>query len=233
MKKNGEKVMCRIVDVDSAEISFQQDSLASVIQKQDVMALKIGNEKMIFFFTPDTLFGKNGEQIICKVTGLIPISITYLPVDSSIGNPVTVSSKKFSKIHFGNGSLQFFEKKSDYEYVDSQFSTDMSSYQKGESDAQLYFNTKPIFASEVFCGLATYAFGAGLIMGTIAYVVPPQELNSPNNPNNDLLKTDHNYYEGYMHSAKKMKHKRALRGYATGVIVPIAAAILIINVLSD
>ena len=235
VKSNGEKVACKIVDVYSSLVSFRSEDTTkkeiSILQKQDVLALKLNNEKTVFFFVADTLVKSNGNKITCKVIGIDPRTITYIPVDSNMGDLMIVPSNKFSMIRFGNGSQEAIEEKSDY--TDSQFKSNMDYYKLGQEDAKKYYKTGGVFAAEVISGLGTYILGVGFVTGAIVFAIPPQELTNAKNPNNALLKSNPDYYNGFKDGAKCIKHQKAAQGYAVGILAPIAVAIGVIAVLSD
>ncbi len=228
VKSNGEKISCRIVGMDSAIVSYENEDTTKkeivLIPKGQILAVKRNSEKMILFFVPDTLINSNGDKIICKVTAIDPGFISYLPMDSSIEDLKIVPDDKFAVIHFGNGSRETVEQK-----TGNEFSGKVDYYQLGEIDAKKYYKAKGIIAAEAVCGLGTY-FLVGIIGGAIIYSLPPKNLSDPANPHNDLLNSNPDYYSGYLHAAQNIKHKKAALGYVAGVFAPVAILAVAITV---
>ncbi len=233
VKSNGEKIACKIVEVDSSLLAYQSEDTTKkeiiLLQKQDVLAMQQNHQKTIFFFVPDTLIQLNGTKTICKIITIDPGFISFLPVDSTIGDLTMAPNNNFSLIHFGNGSSEVVEHKDVMVTNDSKSKLDF--YKMGQNDAKKYFKTGGIVVGEVACGLGTYFIGLGLIGGVVIYATPPKNLYNPANPNNDLLNSNADYHAGYLAGAKHEKHKKAAIGYTCGVLAPIATVGVIIAVL--
>ena len=227
VKSAGEKINCKIVGIDSSFVSFigeNNGNEISVVPKENILAVKRDSQNFQLLFIPDTLVKENGNEIACKIIEIDPTLITYLPIDSAIGNLTMAMSSNFLLIRFGDGSQQVVEAKK----VCSQ---NLDYYQMGQKDAQIYYKCPYAVAGEIASGVGTYFMGFGLIPTVIIYATPPSQLNNYKNPNNNLLATNKDYYEGYLEQAKRIKHKRCGIAYGATVLAPVAIAVGTVAIL--
>ncbi|MFN5734938.1 MAG: hypothetical protein ACK444_02700, partial [Flavobacteriales bacterium] len=120
-------------------------------------------------------------------------------------------------IKLSNGDIEKF-------YEQSRQAQTVSSYELGRLDAKEYYRTpNGVIVTEVISGLFLYP---GLISMVVAFV-PPRKLDNPKNPNNILLKTDSEYYNGYQKQAKKRKVKDSLISLFSGFVTTLGILIIV------
>jgi hypothetical protein len=225
VKSTGEKINCKIVETDSSFISFTGENSGneiSLVPKENILAVKRDSQNFQLFFIPDTLVTENGNEVVCKIVEIDPTLITYLPVDSAIGDLTMVMSSKFVLIRLGDGSQEVVKSKQDNSA--DQLSS-MDYYKMGRKDALVYYKCPYAVAGEIASGIGTYFMGFGLIPAVIIYATPPAQLSNLKNPNNDLLASNKDYYSGYLEQAKKIKHKRCGIAYGATVLAPVAIVV--------
>lgn len=95
-------------------------------------------------------------------------------------------------------------------------STAINFYELGRRDGELYYETRGKGLSTIN-GLV---LPLGLIIEPILVFTPPKinTLDNRFNPNNNLLYSNKEYYEGFHHTAKRKKKKELLKPFISSVI---------------
>jgi len=89
-------------------------------------------------------------------------------------------------------------------------------FKKGYIDGEFYYKDPLPFVGGFVTGLTIITLWP--LIGTMVIVItPPKNLRNPNNPNNDLLLSNPQYYAGFQSGAKKIKSNKTWKGFATGV----------------
>jgi len=105
-------------------------------------------------------------------------------------------------------------------------------YWRGQLDGRSYYNQKGPFAVGFLSGFfAWFTYGITAIGAVAISATPPKALANHLNPNNGLLTTDPDYYDGYQNGAKKRKAGKTWIGFgagaATGLGVIVVLALLL------
>jgi hypothetical protein len=102
-------------------------------------------------------------------------------------------------------------------------------FSQGALDAKVYFRG----TGDYFIGLASAP--AYFIPAAICYAIPPKDRRFINyqNPNNEYLYSNADYYNGYKYGAKKKKRKRLVQGALTPVGITVGILVVILSSLSN
>ena len=99
-------------------------------------------------------------------------------------------------------------------------------FSQGALDAKVYFRG----TGDYFIGLASAP--AYFIPAAICYAIPPKDRRFINyqNPNNEYLFSNADYYQGYRYGATKKKRKRLLQGALTPVgFIAVALGLFLVS----
>ena len=107
-------------------------------------------------------------------------------------------------------------------------------YLRGQLDGRSYYNQSGPFAVGFLSGFfAWFTYGITTIGAIAVSATPPKALANPMNPNDGLLATNPDYYEGYQSGAKKRKTGKTWTGFgvgaATGLVVGLVVVLLAYN----
>ena len=107
-------------------------------------------------------------------------------------------------------------------------STEYRDFNQGFLDSQIYFRG----TGDYFIGVASAP--AYFVPAVICYSIPPKDKRFINlqNPNNDYLYSNVDYYQGYRHGATKKKRKRLLQGALTPVGITAGILVAVITAIS-
>jgi len=102
-------------------------------------------------------------------------------------------------------------------------------FRKGYIDGGIYYTNPGPFWGGFATGFFVFFYGLPII-GTIAIsITPPRNLGNPKNPNNDLLHSNSQYYDGFQSGAKRKKSEKTWTGFVIGgVTVVLTGAIIFV-----
>ena len=158
----------------------------------------------------DTILLKSNAKVIANVREIDSDFVTYsMPNQDSIY--VQVSRSDVQNIRYANGSIEEFLSE-----ITNTYATD--AYQRGIDDAGRYYNTGPDFTKGVVDGVLTYIMYAGLVLVIIDYrkepkIDYPRGIGFEDEPSNNP-----DYRKGYVDAAHKMKKRKLIGGFFTGLV---------------
>ena len=158
----------------------------------------------------DTIRLRSNSQIIGFVREIDSDFVTYsMPNQDSIY--VQVSKSDVQNIRYANGSIDAFSSE-----ITSTFETE--AYQRGIYDAGQYYNTGPDFTKGVVDGVLTYIMYAGVVLVIIDYRKEPK-IDYPRGIGfEDEPSKNPDYRKGYVDAAHKMKKRKLIGGFFTGLV---------------
>ena len=158
----------------------------------------------------DTIRLRSNSQIIGLVREIDSDFVTYsMPNQDSIY--VQVSKSDVQNIRYANGSIDAFSSE-----ITSTFETE--AYQRGIYDAGQYYNTGPDFTKGVVDGVLTYIMYAGVVLVIIDYRKEPK-IDYPRGIGfEDEPSKNPDYRKGYVDAAHKMKKRKLIGGFFTGLV---------------
>lgn len=158
----------------------------------------------------DTIRLRSNSQIIGLVREIDSDFVTYsMPNQDSIY--VQVSKSDVQNIRYANGSIDAFSFETTNAY-------ETEAYLRGIDDAGRYYNTGPDFTKGVVDGVLTYIMYAGVVMVIIDYRKEPK-IDYPRGVGfEDEPSKNADYRKGYVEAAHKMKKRKLIGGFFTGLI---------------
>jgi hypothetical protein len=220
--RTGERISCTLVENTKEYVSyFIMDSNAlSLVSKDQLLCVKAEGSSAEKCFKNDTLVSRGNQNslfLVGKVLNISPDSVTLFTIrgEEAVFEYIPINNVLLIKL--SNGDIEKF-------YEQSRQAQTVSSYELGRLDAKEYYRTpNGVIVTEVISGLFLYP---GLISMVVAFV-PPRKLDNPKNPNNILLKTDSEYYNGYQKQAKKRKVKDSLISLFSGFVTTLGILIIV------
>ncbi|MFN5886547.1 MAG: hypothetical protein ACK438_01125 [Flavobacteriales bacterium] len=220
--RTGERISCTLVENTKEYVSyFIMDSNAlSLVSKDQLLCVKAEGNSAEKCFKNDTLVSRGNQNslfLVGKVLNISPDSVTLFTIrgEEAVFEYIPINNVLLIKL--SNGDIEKF-------YEQSRQAQTVSSYELGRLDAKEYYRTpNGVIVTEVISGLFLYP---GLISMVVAFV-PPRKLDNPKNPNNILLKTDSEYYNGYQKQAKKRKVKDSLISLFSGFVTTLGILIIV------
>ncbi len=108
-------------------------------------------------------------------------------------------------------------------------------FRKGYIDGGTYYKDIGPFWGGFTTGFFIGFYGLPIIGTIIISRTPPSNLGNPNNPSNDLLYSNPQYYDGFLSGAKRKKSGNTWKGFAAGigtlaVIVVVSFIVLIASI---
>jgi hypothetical protein len=158
----------------------------------------------------DTIRLRSNSQIIGLVREIDSDFVTYsMPNQDSIY--VQVSKSDVQNIRYANGSIDAFSSETTNAY-------ETEAYLRGIDDAGQYYNTGPDFTKGVVDGVLTYIMYAGVVMVIIDYRKEPK-IDYPRGAGfEDEPSKNADYRKGYVEAAHKLKKRKLIGGFFTGLI---------------
>jgi len=157
----------------------------------------------------DTIYLKSQSRILGVVREIDDAFITYsVPEQDSIY--LMVSKNDVHSIRYSSGYRENFETENAYREMDY--------YQRGLDDSKKYYNGGPDFTKGVFDGVLTYFMYSGVVLIIIDFrkdpkISYPYGVGFEDNPSEVP-----DYRKGYEQGASKIKKKKLLGGYLTGLL---------------
>jgi len=219
--RTGDRIACTFVENTKEYVSyFVTDSNAlSLVSKDQLLCVKAEGSSAEKCFKNDTLVTRGNQNslfLVGKVLNISPEIITLFTIRGEEAVFAYIPINDILLIKLSNGDIEKF-------YEQSKQAQTVSSYELGRLDAKEYYRTPDgVIVTEVISGLFLYP---GLISMVVAFV-PPSKLDNPKNPNNNLLKTDFEYYNGYQKQAKKKKVKDSLISLFSGIFTTVTILII-------
>jgi len=107
-------------------------------------------------------------------------------------------------------------------------STEYIDFNQGFLDAKIYFRG----TGDYFIGFVSSS--AYFVPAAICYVTPPKDRRFINhqNPNNEYLFSNVDYYYGYQYGATKKKRKRLIQGALTPVGIGVGMVAILASIMS-
>lgn len=168
----------------------------------------------------DTILLKNGEEMICKITEVTPTYIVCQFADSATFPNRIIPKETIFILKYANGTRDVFTL--DTPGV-SNSNADLM-FNKGQTDAKMYFKT-----SGVFWG----SFGSTLLYPPLG--LPTTVILASVKPNSENFRTPHPallknkyYFNGYEKGAKKKKVARSFSGLGAAAGVWVGLIIILI-----
>jgi len=90
-------------------------------------------------------------------------------------------------------------------------------FKKGYIDGGTYYMDTGPFWGGFATGFFIVFYGLPIIGTIIISRTPPSNLGNPNNPSNDLLSSNPQYYDGFLSGAKRKKSGNTWKGFAAGI----------------
>jgi hypothetical protein len=158
----------------------------------------------------DTIRLRSNSEIIGFVREIDADFITYsLPNQDSIY--VQISKIDVQNIRYANGSIDEFTSDVTNAYPSE-------AYQRGFADAGRFYNTGPDFTKGVVDGVLTYIMYAGVVLVIIDYRKEPK-IDYPRGIGfEDVPSNNPDYRKGYVEAAHKMKKRKLVGGFFTGLV---------------
>jgi hypothetical protein len=158
----------------------------------------------------DTIQLKSTANIIGSVREIDADFITYSVVEQD-SVYLLISKSDVQSIHYLNGSVEEF-------LFPSNNSFGVDAYQRGFADAGVHYNGGPAFTKGIIDGLLTYIMYAGVVLVIIDYrkepkIDYPRGIGFEDEPSNNP-----DYRKGYVDAAHKMKKRKLIGGFFTGLI---------------
>jgi hypothetical protein len=160
----------------------------------------------------DTICLRDNSRLVVIVHEIEPDFITYSLMNRD-SVYFLVSQNDVQSIRYANGTVEEFS---------SPLAESMA-YRQGLEDAEKYYTGSHDFAKGMVDGVLTYIFYAGVVMVIIDYRKEPKfeypyAMESESQP-----PVNYQYKKGYIDRAQKIKKKRLIGGYFTGLVaLPIA-----------
>jgi hypothetical protein len=163
----------------------------------------------------DTICLRDNSRMAVIVHEIEPDFITYSLMNRD-SVYFLVSRNDVQSIRYANGTVEEF----------SDFSAEafgIAAYQRGFNDAEKYYTGGGDFTKGVLDGALSYIFYAGVVLIIIDYRKDPKleypyGLGFEDEPSQDIQ-----YRKGYLEAAQKIKKRKLIGGYFTGLIaLPIA-----------
>lgn len=164
----------------------------------------------VLSYAQDTIRLRSNSEIIGFVREIDSDFVTYsMPNQDSIY--VQVSKSDVQNIRYANGSIDEFTSDATNTYPSE-------AYQRGIDDAGRYYNTGPDFTKGVVDGVLTYIMYAGVVLVIIDYRKEPK-INYPSGIGfEDEPSKNPDYRKGYIEAAHKMKKRKLIGGFFTGLV---------------
>jgi hypothetical protein len=164
----------------------------------------------VLSYAQDTIRLRSNSEIIGFVREIDSDFVTYsMPNQDSIY--VQVSKSDVQNIRYANGSIDEFTSDATNTYPSE-------AYQRGIDDAGRYYNTGPDFTKGVVDGVLTYIMYAGVVLVIIDYRKEPK-INYPRGIGfEDVPSKNADYRKGYVEAAHKMKKRKLIGGFFTGLV---------------
>jgi hypothetical protein len=172
----------------------------------------------------DTIILKNGDELICKITEVNPTYIVCQLADSDTMSNRIIPKETIFILKYANGTRDVFSLESP---VITTENADVM-YNKGQSDAKLYFRTNGVFWGS-FGSTLIYPFFGIPTTAILASVKPNRENFRTSNP--ALLKNE-NYLKGYEKGAHRKKVAKSLTGFGTAAGIWVGLVIVVVASLS-
>jgi hypothetical protein len=174
----------------------------------------------------DTIQLKSNAKVIANVREIDADFITYsLAEQDSVY--LLISKSDVQSIHYLNGSVEEF-------LFPSNNSFGVDAYQRGFSDAAVHYNGGPAFTKGIIDGLLTYIMYAGVVLVIIDYRKAPKISYPYGIGFEDEPSKDPEYRKGFEDRASKIKKKKLVGGYFTGLVsFPIILAGVLLGTLAS
>lgn len=153
----------------------------------------------------DTIVTNDGRSVKCTVTEISP-ELIYFQVDTLPEIICVATTASVFKIKYANGTTDLGSNLITPDY-----------YEMGKADGREYYESREAVAGTFISGGLFWFFGAGIASGIIITTVPPKKLHNDKNPNDKLLTTNQEYYDGYRRSARNKKVLHSTLGFFGGV----------------
>jgi hypothetical protein len=164
----------------------------------------------------DTIITNTGETVVCRITEVSP-EVIYFVVDTLPDVTCVVATSSVFMLKYSNGTHDLGSNLLTPDY-----------YAMGREDGHKYFRSREAVAGTFVSGLGFWIMGAGIVSATIITAVPPKKIHNKENPNDNLLNTNQDYYDGYMRSARNKKVLHSSLGFAGGVATLVATITILV-----
>lgn len=153
----------------------------------------------------DTIITNDGRFVKCTITEISP-EVVYFKVDTLPEVICVVTTSSVFKIKYANGTSDLGSNLVTPDY-----------YAMGRADGHEYYKSRDAVAGTFVSGALFWFFGAGIVSGIAITAVPPKKLHNEMNPNDRLLNTNQDYYDGFRRSARNKKVLHSSLGFVGGV----------------
>lgn len=171
----------------------------------------------------DTLFFKNSNKIIVKVSEVTPTQIKYKRYDNLDGPLYSSLKSEISYIIYATGLKETLEGEQPQTAVkipssssEEESSDGLSYFEKGKSDAKIYYKHN---GGSIGTGIGT------VILSPLVGWIPPLIINSFKPRERNLNMPDKNisrnklYQAGYREQAYKIKRKKNWKAFGIGSLI--------------
>jgi hypothetical protein len=163
-----------------------------------------------FSSAQDTIQLKSTASIIGSVREIDADFISYSIAEQD-SVYLLISKSDVQSIHYLNGSVEEF-------LLTSNNSFGIDAYQRGFADAGVHYNCGPDFTKGIIDGLLTYILYAGVVLVIIDYRKAPKISYPYGIGFEDEPSKDPEYRKGFEDRASKIKKKKLVGGYFTGLV---------------
>jgi hypothetical protein len=215
------EVTCRTLDTSITEtFTIAKSEISRIIYFKDAQTIAREGVVPADSFRMDTIYTADKNKIIGKVVELDADYVVYITADSSNAEHHILTLAATDRIHFAVGTVDYL--------LDMKPAMSRDEYYRlGLNDAMIYYNYKKDFRKGMLCGAMTYVFYAGVVMIIVEHRRLPVLQSNPSNPNDDLLLTNSDYQQGYLHVAGSKRKKKLIQGYVVGLVA--APAVFIVG----
>jgi hypothetical protein len=158
----------------------------------------------------DTIQLKSTANIIGSVREIDADFITYSIAEQD-SVYLLISKSDVQSIRYANGSVEEF-------LFPPNNSFGLYAYQRGFTDAGVHYNGGPAFTKGIIDGLLTYIMYAGVVLVIIDYRKAPKISYPYGIGFEDEPSKDPEYRKGFEDRASKIKKKKLVGGYFTGLV---------------
>ncbi|WNJ21442.1 hypothetical protein [Pontibacter sp. G13] len=203
----------------------------------------------------DLIVQLDDTEIIASIVSMDHRKIEYHEYGDTLGNPSKISLNDVYMVIFEDGMEQYFHldptqtiqyvnplpsggswPSSNPQYSNSQtrvsmtpnLETDQFTYMDGQQDAATYYTGKKAFwATFGTSVIPGYGFITGAVTGGIVAAVPPQPAAGQVG-NLNAYHYNLEYQAGYNREAKRIKSRKALKGYGVGILTQTLLFLLLV-----
>jgi hypothetical protein len=163
-----------------------------------------------FSSAQDTIQLKSTASIIGSVREIDADFITYSIAEQD-SVYLLISKSDVQSIRYANGSVEEF-------LFPPNNSFGVDPYKRGFTDAGVHYNGGPAFTKGIIDGLLTYIMYAGVVLVIIDYRKAPKISYPYGIGFEDEPSKDPEYRKGFEDRASKIKKKKLVGGYFTGLV---------------